>query len=163
VTRKMPCGIAFLVEVPQVVGGGEDDAINESVESARDADDDRVHISLPEIPVLPPICQRTKDGTGNEGVEEVTPRVPTNNIRAALKRAKSSIRAQKTKNLSNKNKERTSIAGAIIRLVERQNLGGGLAANMSMLMMRQLEAMNKSMDKREHKARAEGEEGEEAV
>jgi hypothetical protein len=30
-----------------------------------------------------------------------------------------------------------------------QDLGGGLAANMSMLMMRQLEAINKSMDKRE--------------
>jgi hypothetical protein len=102
---------------------------------------------VPKIPVLPPICQRTQDGIGNKGVEEVTPRVPTNNIRAALKRAKSSIRVQKTKNLSHKNKERTPIAGAIVRLLERQDSGGGLAANMSKLMMRQLEAMNKSMDK----------------
>jgi hypothetical protein len=131
-------------------GGGEDDGSNESVESAWDTDDDRVDISMPEIPILPPICQRTQDGTGNEGVEEVTPpRVPTNNIRTALKRAKSLIRTQKTKNSPNKNKERTSIAGAIVQLVERQDLGGGLAVNMSMLMMRQLEAVNKSMDKRE--------------
>ncbi len=48
--------------------------------------------------------------------------------------------------MSNKNKERTSIAGAIVWLVERQDSGGGLAANMSMSMMRQLKAMNKSMD-----------------
>jgi hypothetical protein len=57
------------------------------------------------------------------------------------------IRVQKTKNSSNKNKERTSIAGVIVWLVERQDSGGGLAANMSMLMMRQLEAIKKSMDK----------------
>jgi hypothetical protein len=133
------------------VGGGEDDAINESVESARDTDNDCVDISVPKVPVLPPICQHTQDGTNNEGVEEVTPRVPTKNIGAALKRADSLIRAQKTKNSSNKNKERTLIAGAIVWLVERQDLGGGLAANMSMLMMRQLEAMNKSMDKREQR------------
>ncbi len=132
-----------------MVGGGEDDATNESVESARDTDNDCIDISVPKIPVLPPICQRTQDGTGNEGVEEVTPRVPTNNIRPALKRAESLIRAQKTKNSSNKNKERTLIASAIIWLVERQDLGGGLDANMSMLMMRQLKGMNKSMDKRE--------------
>jgi hypothetical protein len=43
------------------------------------------------------------------------------------------------------------IAGAIVWLVERQDLEGGLAENMLMLMMRQLEAMNKSMDK--HKQR----------
>ncbi len=101
-TQKMPCGIAFLVEVPQVVGVGEDDAIDESVESAKDTDNDRVDISVPEIPVLPPICQRTQDGTGNNGVEEVTPRVPTNNIHSALKRAASLIRAQKTKTFPTK-------------------------------------------------------------
>jgi hypothetical protein len=122
-------------------GGGEDNAINESVESARDTNDDRIDISLPKISVLPPICQRTQDGTGNKGVEKVTPRMPTNNICAGLKRTKSSIWGQRTKNLSNKNKECTLIAGAIIRLVERQDLGSGLAANMSMLMMRQLEAL----------------------
>jgi hypothetical protein len=87
-----------LVEVPQVVGG-EDDVINESVESARDIDDYCIDISVPEIPVLPPFCQRTQDGTGNKGVEEATLRVPTNNTCARLKRAKSSIRAQKTKKL----------------------------------------------------------------
>jgi hypothetical protein len=128
-------------------GGGEDDAINESVESARDTDNDRIDISLPGIPVLPPICQCTQDGTGNKGVEEVTPRVATNNICAGLKRAKNSIRGQKTKNLSSKYNECTLIAGAIVWLVERQYLGGGLAANMSMLMMRQLKALNNSMDK----------------
>ncbi len=41
------------------------------------------------------------------------------------------------------------IAGAIVWPVERQDSGGGLAANMTMLMMRQLVAFNKSMDKRD--------------
>jgi hypothetical protein len=58
------------------------------------------------------------------------------------------MKAQKTKNLSNKNKERTSIAGAIVKLVERQD-SGGMAASMSMMLMRQLKAMNSSMDRRE--------------
>jgi hypothetical protein len=73
--------------------GGEDYAINESVKSARDTDNDHVDISVPKIPVLPPICQCTKDDTGNEGVEEVTPRMPANNISAGLKGAESWIRA----------------------------------------------------------------------
>ncbi len=52
------------------------------------------------------------------------------------------------KNSLNKNKERTSIAGAIVKIVERQDVGG-MAANMSMMLMRQLEAMNSSMDKQD--------------
>ncbi len=56
------------------------------------------------------------------------------------------MKVQKTKNLSNKNKERTLIAEAIVKLVERQDLGG-MAASMSIMLMRQLKAMNSSMDR----------------
>ncbi len=61
------------------------------------------------------------------------------------------MKGQKTKNSSNKNKERTSIAGAIVKLIEKQDSGenAGVTATMTMMMMRQLEAMNKSMDQGE--------------
>jgi hypothetical protein len=74
------------------------------------------------------------------------------NIHAGLRRAEDFMKAQKTKNFSNKNKEHTLIAGAIVKLVERQDLGG-MAASMSMMMMRQLKAMNSSMDRREQQER----------
>ena len=42
------------------------------------------------------------------------------------------------KNASNKNKERTSIAGAIVKLLEKENSSSdGVSANMSMMLMRQ--------------------------
>ena len=74
------------------------------------------------------------------------------NIHAGLRRAENVMKAQNTKNSSNKNKERTSIAGAIVKLVERRDLGG-MAASMSMMLMRQLEAMNSSMDRQEQRER----------
>ncbi len=58
--------------------------------------------------------------------------------------------------MSNKNKEQTSIASAIVWLDERQDSGSGVTANMSMLMMRQLESLNKSMDKREQQEKKQG-------
>jgi hypothetical protein len=84
---------------------------------------------------------QSQDNAGNKGVEEVTP-----NIRAGLRRAEDFMKTQKTKNLSNKNKECTAIAEAIVKLVERQDLVG-MAASMLMVLMRQLEAMNSSMDR----------------
>ncbi len=93
---------------------------------------------------------QSRDNTDNKGVEEAMP-----NIRAGLRRAEDFMKAQKTKNLSNKNKECTSIARAIVKLVERQDLGG-MAASMLMMLMRQLKAMNSSMDRREQQERKQG-------
>jgi hypothetical protein len=51
----------------------------------------------------------TEDNTGKWG-----------NINVALRRASSTVRSDKTKNSSNKNKEHTSIAGAIVKLLVQQ-------------------------------------------
>jgi hypothetical protein len=128
--------------------GDEDNAVNKSMELMESADRDNFNIPVADIP---PLHQRlsiqSQDDTGNKVVEEVTP-----NIHAGLRRAEDLMKAQKTKNLSNKNKECTSIAGSIVKLVERQD-SCGLAASMSMMLMRQLEAMNSSIDKREQQER----------
>ncbi len=70
-------------------------------------------------------------------------------VRGALKRAESLVRAQKTKKSSNKNKECTLLAGVIVKLLEKDHPPfDGMSANMSMMLMQQMEAINKSMDKR---------------
>jgi hypothetical protein len=69
-------------------------------------------------------------------------------VRGALKRAESLVKAQKTKNASNKNKECTLLASAIVKLLEKDHPpSDGMSANMSMMLMWQMEAINKSMDK----------------
>jgi hypothetical protein len=66
----------------------------------------------------------------------------------ALKRAQSSVKAQKTKNASNKNKKRTLLLGANIKLVENdQSLSDGMAVNMSMMLMQHMETIKKSMER----------------
>ncbi len=118
--------------------------VNNSMELMELVDQDDVNIPVPNIP--PPswrLSIQSQDNTGNKGVEEVMP-----NIHAGLRRAENVMKAQNTKNSSNKNKERTSIAGAIVKLVERRDLGG-MAASMSIMLMRQLDAMNSSLDRRE--------------
>ncbi len=122
--------------------GSEENVVNNSMESMESADQDDVNIPAPDIP---PHCQclsiKSQDNTGNKGVGEVTP-----NICAGPRRAEDFMPAQKTKNLSNKNKERTTIAGAIVKLVERQDVGG-MAAIMLIMLMMQLKAMTSSMDR----------------
>ena len=82
-----------------------------------------------------------------------------NAIATALRRASSTIRSEKTKNSSNKNTERTSIAGAIVKLIERQQPSSSnqeredRSSYMTMTLMRQLDRMNKSMDDRERRER----------
>jgi hypothetical protein len=96
---------------------------------------------------------------GNNETEDVTqtPKQGGNVITAALRRASSTTRAEKTKNSSNKvNKDRTSIVGAIVKLIERQQPPSlnqerdDRSSYMAMTLMRQLDRMNKSMDDREH-------------
>jgi hypothetical protein len=128
--------------------GGEENVVNNSMESMESADYDDVIIPAPDNP--PPhqrLSNESQDDTGNKGVKEVMP-----NTSAGLRRAENFMKAQKTKNSLNKNKECTLIAGAIVKLVERQNLGG-MAARMSMMLMRQLKAMNSSMDRQEQQER----------
>jgi hypothetical protein len=65
------------------------------------------------------------------------------------------IRSSKTKNSSNKNKEQTLIAGAIVKLIELQKLppcSSGAACDLAVMnktLMRQMERINKSMDERD--------------
>ncbi len=100
------------------------------------------------VPDIPPLCQQllimSQGNTGNNGVEEVI----TPNIHAGLRRAEDLMKAQKTKNSTNKSKECTLIARAIVKMIERQE-SGGMAASMSMMLMRQLNAMNSSLNRQE--------------
>jgi hypothetical protein len=89
--------------------------------------------------------------------EGVAPAPATDAACNALRKAESSIKAQKTKNSLNRHKERTSIARAIVKLIEQgQGSFISIGATMNMTLMRQMERINKSMDdwgKREAKER----------
>ena len=142
-------------------GGG----VNESFDSARfedfaqDEDDDRNTDAavVPALPPLPcPVGEEVQDTGENKEVTtapsaQASTRV---DVRSALKRAESSLKAQKTKNASIKNKEGTLIAGTIAKLLEKDNSSSdGISANMSMMLMRLMEAINKSTEKRERRER----------
>jgi hypothetical protein len=91
--------------------GGEDNAVNDSIESLESVEQDYVPTTVPDNPPHnPPLCERhsiTSQGdSGNDGVDELV----TPNLRAHLKRAGDLMISHKTKNSSNKSKERTSIA-----------------------------------------------------
>jgi hypothetical protein len=109
----------------------------------------------------PPIGQRGVAGNGNECNEgTLRPRGDVN-ISVALRRASSTARAEKTKNSSNKHKERTSIAGAIVKLLEWQqpsltNERNERSAMFTMSIMRQMESLNKLMDNCNHRERKRG-------
>jgi hypothetical protein len=69
---------------------------------------------------------------------------------AALRKTECTIKAQKTKHLLNKHKERTSIVGAIIKLIKQgQGPYNGMGATMNMMSMHQMERINKKMDNRD--------------
>jgi len=74
-----------------------------------------------------------------------------------MARASSLAKAGKTKNSSNKSRERTSIAGTIVNMLERMDSsssGGDMTVAMNMMMMRQMDAMTRSMDRRDKEERA---------
>ncbi len=81
--------------------------------------------------------QATVAGTNDE--EEVT-LPPASDLVNGIKSVGSSIKSGKTKNSSNKKKERMSMAGAIVKLIEQGQPAGRslreLSANMSMMLMR---------------------------
>ena len=141
------------------VGGG---GVNESFESAQGEDDNRNtdaavasgNLPPPPPPVVPsalaPHHHKVQDTGDIEGLT-TAPSMPAFSapvdVRGALKRVASSVKAQKTKNAFNKNKERTLLAGAIVKLLEKnQSPSDGMATNMSMMLMKQMEVIHKSMD-----------------
>jgi len=129
-------------------------------------DDEGNQIINPSLP--PPIChspcrsipvaatvnkevQQQAPGGGNNNKEDMA-LPPALDALNGLKNMGSSIKSGKTKNLSNINKERLSIAGAIVKLIEQGQPGGSsceLSANMSIMLMCQSDSINRSMDKRE--------------
>jgi len=98
-----------------------------------------------------------------EGVGEVSSRpFSTNSFStpgtcvAAARLAAASLSSQKTKNSTNKNKERTSISGAIVKLVENMkgdNDKSDMNTRMNFMMMCQMERMEKRERCRDRKRR----------
>jgi hypothetical protein len=124
-----------------------------------ECDDEGNQIIVPPLP--PPFHCSTMDKeiqqqapvAGNKDEEDMTS-PPALNALNGMKSLGSSIKSGKTKNSSNKNKERSSIAGAFAKLIEQGQPAGSsheLPANMSMMLMHQLDSMNRSMDKRERR------------
>ena len=107
------------------------------------------------------ISASTEDRTSpsvNDGVTHSTmAKVSSDDvIQSAMAKASSRLTASKTKNSSNKNKDRTSIAGAIVKLIEQQNRPASLVGeSAAMLLMRQMERMNRSMDERDQREKKE--------
>ena len=88
--------------------------------------------------------------------ETTTSRPPSRTAAARPASRNSSLsKNQKTKNSSNKNKDHTSIAGSIVKLIDslatNTDEGGdaNVAKRMNILMMRQLDSMDRRMERRE--------------
>ncbi len=88
---------------------------------------------------------------------ELTPTV-AKSVMDVMSRAESYAKAQKTKNSSNKNKERASVAGTIVKMLERVDSSSNdsaMGAQVNLMIMRQLEEMNKGMARRAREERRE--------
>jgi hypothetical protein len=143
-------------------GGGVDEGagrndVSGALDFNLEFDDEGNQIIVPPLP--PPIRRSTVDEevqqqapvAGNNDEEDMT-LPPALDALNGMKSAGSSIKSGKTKNSSNKNKEHTSIAGVIVKMIEQGQPGGlsrELSANMSMMLMHQLDSMNRSMEERE--------------
>ena len=94
----------------------------------------------------------------NDGVTHSTMAKASSNdvIQSAMAKASSRLTASKTKNSSNENKDRTSIAGAIVKLIEQQNHpASSVGESAAIMLMRQMERMNRSMDERDRREKKE--------
>jgi hypothetical protein len=78
-------------------------------------------VNITSIPPLrcPPRISPIRQKETNVDSEGMAPAPATDATRNAPRKAESSIKAQKMKNLLNKQKERTYIAGAIVKLIEQ--------------------------------------------
>ncbi len=131
-------------------GGGENDL---SEDGPGDIAADVFHDNATELQQDTTVGNNNEQATAVSGIDDegVMPLPPTIDVSAALKKARSTVKVSKMKNSSNNNKDRTSIAGAIVKLIENQNQtpSSNIAASATIMLMRQLERMNKSMDERE--------------
>jgi hypothetical protein len=81
----------------------------------------------------------------------------TPNLSSAFKKAASSMKAQKSKNTLNKIKDCKSITGAIMQLIDgmkessHNNHNYDMSARVNMLLMHQMDAMDRWMDKHDHR------------
>jgi hypothetical protein len=118
------------------------------VNAARDAD------SLFASPTSPSQTQSVCSAL--EKAAESTPPM-LKSVQNAMARAESLAKAAKTKNSSNKKKERTSIAGTIVKMMERidSSSNSTMTTNMNMMMMWQMEEMNRGMARRHKEERRE--------
>jgi hypothetical protein len=98
-------------------GGQENDLFADSVQGdkAGHPNDDPICANPPRcsLPSMSHSTEQHCQATSATADEGVTPSAPTMDVHDALKKAGSTIKADKTKSLSNKNKDRTSIAGEI--------------------------------------------------
>ncbi len=107
---------------------------------------------------------------GGAGEEDGSPFLPsrTQSVSNALRRAAETTppmekimrdamiwaelfaKAQKMKNLSNKSKERVSVVGTIVKMLDRMDssTNESLGAQMNLMIMKQLEEMNRGMAQR---------------
>ena len=105
-------------------------------------------------PTSPSLTQSVRRALKNAA--EGTPSM-LNSVRSAMVRTESLAKADKTKNSSNKSKERTSIAGSIAKMIERidSSSNSTLTTNMNMMLMRQMEEINRGMERRYKEERRE--------
>ncbi len=144
-----------------------------------------VPVCPPPVPVPSPLCrspcrviQSSSDASGNVNVQpslaarsgalpssvntstgddQTLPSVNNDVIHSATAKASSRIVTSKTtKNSLNKNKERTSIAGSIVKLIEQQNRPASLVGESATItLMRQMERINRSLDARDRREKKE--------
>ena len=103
-------------------------------------------MGLDDSPFSPSISQSVDSALKTRAAEST----PTDAKSALdeLSCASSYLKAEKTKNSSNKNKEQTSVAGTIVKMLERMDSSSNesaMGAQVSLIIMCQLEEMNASM------------------
>jgi len=132
------------------------DYIVDAVTRLQEADGDGLEGGTDgESPCTPTIAQSVS--AAMKKAAEATPPLEKS-VKDALKRASSLSMKEKTKNSSNKNKERSSIAGTISKVMEKidsESSDSLMATSMNMMILRQLDAMNRSMERRERRERRE--------
>jgi len=116
--------------------------------NARDAD------SLFALPTLPSQTQSVRSAL--KKAAESTPPM-SKSVQSAMARAESLAKAAKTKNSSEKKKERTSIAGTIVTMIEQidSSSNSTMTTNMNMMMMRQMKEINRMMARHHKEERRE--------
>ena len=114
--------------------------------NTRDAD------SLFASPTLPSQTQSVRSAL-EKAAESTLPM--SKSVQSAMARAESLAKAAKTKKASNKKKERRSIAGMIVKMIEQidSSSNSTMTTNMNMMMMRQMEETNHGMARRHKEER----------